>query len=143
MKIFKIEDKYIDLICNKSKIVVARYTTYTGLHTHIDKLRRSNGPIITMSLGSEMNIYDLVPLNSCMKSMRVYFPKGSIVSMTGNIRYDWAHGLPFGYKYSNRKPRYSIIFLMDAFEEIKKTYSNVLKDYITFTLRDCTYYMTN
>lgn len=140
-KIYKIEDKYIETICKNSKIVIARYKSYTGLYVHIDKLRRGDGPVITMSLGPDENIYDLIPLDNIKKSIRVYFKKGSIVSMNGEIRYEWAHALPYGYKYNNNKPRYSIIFLMHNFKDFKIKYSNILKNNIKYTIGDCKDYI--
>jgi len=141
LQIFKIPLDKIHLVCKKSKIIIARYESNTGLYSHIDLLKKGNGPIITMSLGSNYNVYDMIPLKDNLKTIRVYFPMGSIVVLNGEARYEWAHSLPYDLKYNENQTRYSILFYMHNFSSTKKTFSNIYKNYYNSVLQECNHYI--
>ena len=140
-QIFKIPSDKISLLCQNSKIVIARYESNTGLYAHLDLLRRGDGPVITMSLGADYNIYDMIPLKENKDTLRVYFPKGSLVVLNGEARYEWAHSLPYDLEYGNNDVRYSIIFLVHNFQSVKKIRSNIYKMNYDFSLHDCSHYL--
>ncbi len=51
--------------------------------------------------------------------------------------------LPYGYKYTNNKPRFSIIFLMSSFKTFKKVHSDILNHNIIYTMSDCEEYVND
>jgi hypothetical protein len=140
LQMFKVPQNKIRELCEKSKIVIARYESNTGLYAHIDLLRRGDGPVVTMSLGADYNVYDMIPLKDNTKSLRVYFPLGSIVVLNGEARYEWAHSLPYDLKYRENQVRYSVIFLMHNIGSVKKVWSDIYKTHYDFVLHDCDYY---
>lgn len=123
IKMLNIKDEDIEKILYKSMLVVARYENLTGLYSHIDKLGRANGPVITLSIGPEETIYDLIPLDASKdNSYRVIIKEGQIVFMDGISRLHWFHSLPYNYKYT-QNIRYSIIILTNRYDIIEKIFS--------------------
>lgn len=114
-----VKDKDIDNFLNESKLVIARYSELTGLHVHIDKVRRADGPVITLGLGPSKSIYDLIPIQASKNpSLRIEIDKGQTVIMDGESRFAWFHALPFGYKYDSNV-RYSLIHLTTKFQTLE------------------------
>lgn len=117
INMLKIPEKLMKVFLEKSKLVIVRYKNNAGIHLHIDNVRRGNGPVITMSIGPNKNIYSMVPLESHEKAIQIYFPNGSIVIMDDESRYLWAHGIPYGYDYGNTDHRYSFVLLTHKYKE--------------------------
>lgn len=109
------------------KLVVVRYENKAGIHLHIDNIKRDNGPVITMSIGPKTNVYSMVPIDPTKQSINIYFPNGSIITMDGESRYLWAHGIPYGFDYGTNMYRYSFVLLSHKFSEENKScfYSDI------------------
>jgi alkylated DNA repair dioxygenase AlkB len=86
---------------NKVKLTLIRYKSNVGLYTHVDNIRRAGqGPIITLSIGPDKTIYDIIPLKKKYgKSIRIYINNGDLLSISDDARFHWVHSLPYGYKY--------------------------------------------
>ena len=111
-------------VLKQSKLVIARYSTNKGIYTHIDNIKRSDGIVLTISVGSENNMYDLIPLDNKNQSKRVYFKQGEPVIMDGLSRFLYCHSIPNNIEYKPNKIRYSFIFLISKYNNINCIYDN-------------------
>lgn len=133
---FKINPKYREQILSESKMPVVRYTSNYGLHMHIDKFRRANGPIITMSVGAPVFVYDMFNVtHDKIEPMRIYFKDGNVILMDGSSRVEYAHGLPFGFKYGNDNNRYGFIWLLPKFQVLEKRFSKYYKQWVDIVIK--------
>ncbi len=133
---FKIASKYHEQIIAESKMPVVRYTSNYGLHMHIDKFRRANGPIVTMSVGAPVYVYDVFNITeNKIDPLRIYFKDGNVILMDGSSRVEYAHGLPFGFKYGDDQNRYGFIWLLPKFRVIEKKFSKYYKQWIDTVIK--------
>jgi hypothetical protein len=133
---FDIPSKYHKRILNESKMPVVRYKNNYGLHMHIDKFRRANGPIVTTSVGADVYVYDMFDVTKTpIQPTRTYFKEGDIILMDGLSRVEYAHGLPSNFVYDNSKNRYALIWLMPKFRVIDKYFSNYFSAWIDTVIK--------
>ena len=99
---------------NRAKFVLVRYAESKGLHMHVDNVRRSGGAIVSMHVGPDHGQYILGSLDKNKKSETVVLTtrKGDISVMQGDARFDWAHGLPFGFPFAPKTVRYTFLLLI-------------------------------
>ena len=136
--ILDMNDNDLESLLTKSKLVIARYDNLTGLHSHIDKIGRADGPVLTMSLGPSENVYDLIPIKGeQFDSLRITIKEGQYVLMDGLSRFLWFHGLPFGYEYQKSDIKYSLILLTNKFRVIESIWSNFWGTKIDVTAKPC------
>ncbi|XWV24514.1 alkylated dna repair protein alkb-like 8 isoform x1 [Tupanvirus deep ocean] len=109
--LLKVPIELISEFMQKSKLVIVRYEQGSGIHSHIDNIKRGNGAVVTMSLGPDYNVYDLIPVDNTNDSLRIFFKKGSVLIMDGKARYLWAHATPKNFTYTPTELRYSIVLL--------------------------------
>lgn len=95
-----------------SKCVIIRYSNKGGLHMHIDKVWRADGPVFTMHIGPHHGMYILTKINDPRgHSLAITLDEGDITVLDGTARFDWAHGLPDGYPDEPTHVRYSFVVL--------------------------------
>ncbi|XWV25745.1 DNA repair protein [Tupanvirus soda lake] len=137
--LLKVPLELISEFMEKSKLVIVRYEQSSGIHSHIDNIKRGNGAVVTMSLGPDYNVYDLIPVDNTNDSLRIFFKKGSVLIMDGKARYLWAHATPKNFKYTPTDLRYSIVLL--SYEYKKNNIDCFTSEVYNDTL--CGYYNKN
>lgn len=89
--------------------VLLKYEPNFGIWLHIDNVARysDEGPLCGVSIGPEHYYMDFSPslLTTDPKyvPIRLKIPQGSIYSMDGSSRLEWAHGLPYGAPFDKNK----------------------------------------
>jgi hypothetical protein len=126
LKINNDDKKYY---ADNTKLTLVKYKNMVGLHTHVDNINRAgSGPIITLSIGPDITIYDMIPLQKEYgKSIRVFINQGDFLVLNGDARWKWAHSLPHDYEYTrDNKPipyRFAILFRLPSNTKTKKEYN--------------------
>jgi hypothetical protein len=114
----QIKKDNIENILNLSKLVIIRYEKDTGIYTHIDNIKRSDGLVLTLSFGAHYTVYDLIPLDNKKDSLRIEINECEPVIMDGLSRFIYAHAIPNNLDYYPNKIRYSMVFLISNYNQI-------------------------
>lgn len=114
---FKNKKDLIHIIKN-SKLVIPRYNNAQGLYTHIDNVKKSDGLVLTIPIGVDNTIYDLVSLDNTLESKRLYIKQGEPVIMDGLSRFIYAHGIPNNIQYKPQTIRFSLVFLITNYNQL-------------------------
>jgi len=104
---------------NINHVLINKYEIDDGCHDHIDELEFWTDFIIGVSFGSST----VMKFSNDKSIIDVNIPKNSIYVMTGDVRYNWTHGIDF-QKSDNiyGKIRDRDIRISVTFREIKKEY---------------------
>jgi hypothetical protein len=120
----QIKSDALPSLLSNSKLVIARYSSNKGIYTHIDNVKRSDGIVLTLSVGTDNTYYDVIPLDNSQPSMRLHIKEGEPVVMDGLSRYVYAHGIPNNIEYGPNKIRYSLIFLISNYNSFDCKFDN-------------------
>jgi hypothetical protein len=118
----------------KVKFSILHYHGNSGLHCHVDNISGSNGPIVTIGLGSNF-YYDIRPVFftpdelKTRKPIRLSIKTHQLTIMDGEMRYCWQHCIPFGYK--RKSDKYTLKFIFPKFNEVDVQYSKFFKQNIS------------
>jgi alkylated DNA repair dioxygenase AlkB len=113
--------------------VLLKYNPDFGIWLHIDNVARysDEGPILGVSVGPSYSYMDFTPTllfkeNPEFIPLRVKIPQGTIYSMDGSSRMEWAHGLPYDTPYEKNK--YTIMIKCNKLNSDGKKIHNKLLD---------------
>jgi len=96
---------------SQGKLTVLRYGEGKGLWMHFDNLLRSDSTTFTVGVGRQ-TVYDLAPSlyhkysDEAVSALRVNVEDKAVVVMDGSARYQWTHGIPYGFD----GVKYTLIF---------------------------------
>ena len=125
------ENQFGSFAAKHVQLVLLRYNARTGIWPHIDNVARyDQGPIVTISIGPEVVLYDMLPTLLCKdprsKPLRFAVHQGQVVVLDGSARMEWAHALPFGVPQNNTT-KYTIMLKCDHFARINPIRNPILQ----------------
>ena len=112
-KLYNVDEKEVDI----SHVAVAEYEKDTGCTLHIDNVKKGQGPVVTVGIGSNgvenekhLDMYPVHPplKNVCVGAkervskeptgpVRITVNDGDMIVLEGPARWRWAHAVPWGH----------------------------------------------
>ncbi len=99
-KILKLTGSEMENFKQTCNLVFIKYKTNNGVHQHIDKVWKGDGPIFTYGFNIDKQYYDMQNIYT-NDAYRIVIPSSTIIAMDGISRIQWTHGLPFKTNYTN------------------------------------------
>jgi len=87
MYLLKVPKDRLTDFYRRSSLFIVRYERGAPVHSPFDKIASSTGIIVTMSLGPNVNYYNIT---SNSADLRVFYKNGSVVVLEGESKYLWS-----------------------------------------------------
>lgn len=85
------------------QLIVNEYQPGQGIHAHVDNVASFADGIVSISLCSDI-VMDFIPGDGKGEKVELSLPKRSLLSLHGDARYKWRHGIS-ARKSDHGKPR--------------------------------------